>query len=112
MIDHEKILDFISRFHGSEDVFLHGCCYWFAWILENRFLLVGFPNIPAIYYEPVEGHFVTKIENRFYDVRGDVSDLYRGKPMYNMDEMESNDPKMFANLMRDCRDFEEVEDDA
>lgn len=108
MIDHEKILNFISRFHGSEHVFLTGCCYWFAHILEMEFLATG---AVTIMYEPVEGHFITRIGNRFYDIRGDITELYRGKPMYDMDEMMVDDVKMYKRLMRDCRDFEEVEDD-
>ena len=60
-----------------------------------------------IKYEPVEGHFITKIGNRFYDNRGDVTELYRGKPMYDMLEMMCEDSKMYNHLMRDCRKFEE-----
>lgn len=108
MLDHEKILNFISRFHGSEYVFLHGCCYWFASILDYRFYQEANTQIM---YEPVEGHFITKINNHFYDVRGDVTELYRGKPMYEMNDMIRSNPKMYHHLMRDCRDFEEVEDD-
>ena len=62
-------------------------------------------------YEPVEGHFITKINNHFYDIRGDVTELYLGKPMYEMYDMIKSNPKMYNHLMRDCRDFEEVEDD-
>ena len=102
-----KILSFISRFHGSEDVFLHGCCYWFARILFERFSAA---EVNEIKYEPVEGHFVTKIGNRFYDVRGDVTEMYRGKPMYDMRELVIEDTNMYRRLMRDCRDFEEVDD--
>ncbi len=108
MIDHEKILKFISRFHGSEYVFLHGCCYWFADILEERFWS---EYRATIMYEPVEGHFITKIGNRFYDVRGDVTELYRGKPMYVLEELGNEEPKLYNRLMRDCRDFEEAKDD-
>ena len=74
-------------------------------------LLLGTGDV-TIMYEPVEGHFITKIGNRFYDIRGDVTNLYRGKPMYNMDELAYEDSSHYRHLMRDCRDFEEVEDDA
>ena len=108
MPDHEKILKFISRFHGSEHVFLTGCCYWFAHILDYRF---DMECDPVIMYEPVEGHFVTRIGNRYYDIRGDVTELYRGKPMYDMDELACEDSGLYRRLMRDCRDFEEAKDD-
>ena len=104
----KDVLRFIKRFHGSEDVFLHGCCYWFAMILNIHF----YGKYGAqIKYEPVEGHFVTRIRGRYYDVRGDVTEEYRGKPMYDMYEMRSDDYKMYSRLMRDCRDFEEVDPD-
>ena len=109
MADASKvILAFITRFKGSEEVFLHGCCYWFAYILDYRFYL---EYSTAIMYEPVEGHFITRIGNRFYDVRGDVTELYRGKPMYDVEQLRKENSKMYRHLMRDCRDFEEVKDD-
>lgn len=104
MTDPEKILAFIARFHGSEDTFLHGCCYWFAHILDKRFWRT---DAVDILYEPVEGHFITKINNRLYDVRGEVTELYRGKPMYSLDALRHDSGAMYRHLMRDCRDFEE-----
>ena len=109
--DKNTILRFIDHFKGSEDTFLHGCCYWFSVILYDRFCFFS-DHAVQIWYEPVEGHFVTKIENHFYDVRGDVTELYRGKPMYNMHEMLRYDGKMYERLMRDCRDFREVGENA
>lgn len=106
MIDRDKITRFIERFRGSEDVFLHGCCYWFAHILDYRF---DMECDTVIMYEPVEGHFVTKIDNHYYDVRGDVTELYRGKPMYDIYELHHEDSKLYDRLMRDCRDFKEDE---
>ena len=100
-----KIIDFISRFKGSEHVFLYGCCYWFAFILSNRF----YAEYPEIMYEPVEGHFVTKINGRYYDVRGDVTDEYCIKSMYRLEDMAQGDSSWYRHLMRDCRDFERVE---
>ena len=108
MVDREKILKFIAHFHGSEDTFLHGCCYWFAHILEMEYL---YTEAVTIMYEPVEGHFIARIYNRYYDIRGDVTELYRGKPMYDMDELAYENTSLYQHLMRDCRDFEEVEDD-
>jgi hypothetical protein len=108
MIDREKILKFIARFKGSEEVFLHGCCYWFAHILEMRFLYTG---MVTIMHDQVEGHFIARIGDRYYDIRGDVTELYRGKPLCDMDELVYEDSSMYQHLMRDCRDFEEVEED-
>jgi len=111
MMDNQPILRFISRFKGSADVFLHGCCYWFAHILENQFLLKQ-KEKPKIKYEPVEGHFITRIRGRLYDIRGDVTELYEDKNLYDMERLLKDDPKLYFRLMRDCRDFEEMEDNA
>ena len=35
-MDKAEILGFIQNFKGSKDVFLNGCCYWFAFILVWR----------------------------------------------------------------------------
>ena len=104
----KTVLGFIDHFKGSERTFLHGCCYWFAHILQERFYAEYSVDIK---YEPVEGHFITKINNRFYDIRGDVTELYRGKPMYDLYELNHDDNKYFRHLMRDCRDFKDPEDD-
>ena len=101
---HEKVLRFIAKFHGSEDVFLNGCCYWFARILEERFGNYG----ASIAYEPREGHFITVINGRAYDVRGDVTHLYWGKTVYNMNELCTQDSALYERLMRDCVDLVEV----
>lgn len=102
---HDEIVEFIKHFEGAEDVFLHGCCYWFAKILDERFILAD----PKIMHEPVEGHFVTDIGGRLYDVRGDVTDMYKDKPLDNMYDMHKTDFKQYMRLMRDCRDFSEDE---
>ena len=40
-----------------------------------------------------------------------MTDLYRGKPMYDMFEEEFENSGMYRHLMRDCRDFGAAEDD-
>lgn len=57
------IIDF-KEMHPKEieDVFLHGYYYWFAKILELRFE-------GTIYYLPIDNHFITKIDNNFYNIR-------------------------------------------
>lgn len=48
--------------------FTNGYCYWFAFILHNRF-----PNSEIVYYA-VGNHFACKIGNRIFDVTGDITD--------------------------------------
>lgn len=105
------ITGFISRFKGSENTFLFGCCYWFAHILHERFGL-------SIVYEPEEGHFlatgptgtlcdgvVTTRGTHIFDIRGDVTDLYYDKDLYSLNWLSRYEPKWFEHLMRDCRNF-------
>ena len=102
----ERIEAFIKRFDGAQDVFLHGCCYWFAWILAERFKK---EYGGTIVYEPVEGHFLYIVNEPFavYDIRGNVTGLYAGKEVYNM--LEVRQDSYYNGLMRDCRDFIEDE---
>ena len=114
----KEILDFISNFKGAEDTFLHGCCYWFAFILKERFHDRGY--LVDIFHEPVDGHFVARFivdspnpsvndEARFFDIRGDVTNFYNEDNLENMWLMNINHERRWAKLMCDCRDFIEPE---
>jgi hypothetical protein len=103
----EEVERFIEHFAGAKEAFLHGCCYWFAKILVQEF----YPAYVSVKYEPVEGHFLAMIDNRYYDVRGDVTELYDGKFMYDEWELFRKDKKYWQKLMRDCRDFLPPEDE-
>ncbi len=104
---YKEVDGFIKHFAGSESTFLHGCCYWFARTLEERF---GSTHHIAILYEPVEGHFITAISKdgepvRYYDIRGDVTELYAGMELYTPEWLRDNEPNWYQHIMRDCRDF-------
>jgi hypothetical protein len=116
----KDVVDFISHFKGSEDVFLHGCCYWFAYILQKRFHEHGY--LVDIFYDPIEGHFISRFirdfdysapdpdeEVRFFDIRGDVTGLYKEEDLDNLWLMSLNEERRWAKLMCDCRDFIEPE---
>lgn len=74
MIEDEKtIIDFIDDFKSMhkeeiEDLFSNGYCYWFSKILNLRF------DNSSIYYMPVYNHFVCKINNNYYDIKGKLED--------------------------------------
>jgi len=103
----KEILKFIEHFKGAEETFLHGCCYWFAFILKRHFQT---KYLTDIMYEPKEGHFIARIDDRYFDIRGDVTELYSGMMLYDMCEMYSQDFKYYCKLMRECRDFTEPVD--
>ena len=48
-----------------EFTFYRGYCYWFAFILANRFK-------GEIWFNPAIVHFATKVGNKLYDVYGEV----------------------------------------
>ena len=65
MLTEAEILDFIRNFRGAESVFLNGCCYWFAAILNARF-----PQMGYIFYNPADNHFAWRYMNSYYDATG------------------------------------------
>ena len=117
----KDVLDFIDHFKGSENVFLNGCCYWFAKILELRFNDDGY--LVDIFHDPIENHFIARFikmpmweyegsngmkradDIRFFDIRGDVTDLYNEEGLENVWILEKTDERRWGKLMCDCRDF-------
>lgn len=90
-IDH-----FIKRFHTSEninEVFTCGCCYWFASILFKRFIRDG----AMIMYDEVENHFGTKIQDKIYDITGDVTENYKWIPWESVTDSSHRE-----RIIRDC----------
>lgn len=107
---------FISHFKGAEGVFLNGCCYWFAYILKKRFS--GSDYMVDIFHDPVEGHFVARFvydtypdkinpdaEVRFFDIRGDVTDLYNEDSLENIEVMRNTEERRYGRLMCACREL-------
>lgn len=60
-----NIEKFISLFK-NDDKFMHGLCYWMAYILKGRF-----PD-GDIWYDQVLNHFYFVVNDEAYDVRGRV----------------------------------------
>ena len=91
----EKVLAFISQFDGAQDVFLNGCCYWFAHILQTRFS-------GEILYEPSDGHFVTRIDGELYDISGKVTNEYGRQQLIDWTNYAEVDSLHYKRLVRDC----------
>lgn len=87
------VTDFISLFKSSEELFLNGMCYYFAKILADRF---G----GAIYYAPVENHFLTQICDKLYDASGEVTDLY--PKVVSWEEYKKIDEIHADRIQREC----------
>lgn len=68
----DEILSLINNFKSSnpsfyEDKYLNGDCYVFARALAEKFN-------GQIYYLAIDNHFIAKISDVFYDIRGQISE--------------------------------------
>ena len=99
MIAQEKILDFIHRRFKQDCNWKTGNCYYFAVILATRFEL----DDPVIYYDTVDGHFLCRINNVFYDWSGAVafSDEYVNKYIKKWADLYKEDPIWYSRIVRD-----------
>ena len=76
----KKIKRFINRFtHGGklkevECIFSYSGCYWFARILYDRFYMLELETDGDILYDPILNHFACRINDRIYDITGDITD--------------------------------------
>lgn len=89
-----NFINVFKAYHEREvyDTFMYGCCYWFAIILKERFN-------GQIYYLPIENHFITKIENDFYDISGKV--ILTETPIL-WSEFQQFDPAAAARIEHYC----------
>lgn len=90
-----KILDFIKRRFPNDNNFLCQNCYWFSAILHHRF-----PR-SEIWYDSIEGHFLCKIGNKYYDWTGEVKPK---NELIQLWKIQAKDPVWFDRLKRDCID--------
>ena len=63
------------------DCFTQGCCYWFAFILKERFQ-------GKIVYDPVIGHFACQIGCNVYDIRVNIDKQY-GPGFFNWHDWDT-----------------------
>lgn len=94
----DLILDFIKQFRdlGAENCFNNGMCYWFAYILKNRF---ADEHCHAMYDEE-NNHFGCEINGIVYDING-IAPVHNWRPWY---EIATNDRLLYLRILRDCRD--------
>ena len=59
-----EILEFIKRRFPTDCQWISGNCYYFSVILLSRF------PTGSIYYDVINGHFVFKYEDHYYDWTG------------------------------------------
>lgn len=90
-----EVIEFISRRFPVNNQWLTGNCYYFALILHNRF-----PN-SIIYYDTIDGHFVTKIDGNYYDWKGINTRTPQSNGLVRWDSYEQIEPKHYYRIKRD-----------
>jgi len=94
----KEVKDFIDRRFKIDCQWMGGNCYYFSLILADRFKVYS----PCVYYDPIDGHFLCGIGNRFYDFTGehkyDKSDVEK---FYKWDELKELDCTWYSRIVRD-----------
>ena len=87
-----EILDFIKHRFPTDCKWTTGNCYYFSQILLSRF------PTGVIYYDVINGHFVTLVDGKYYDWTGCV------KPdvPIKWDEFDKYDNTQKQVIIRDC----------
>lgn len=95
----QEVQEFIDRRFKQDCNWKTGNCYYFALILYDRFKQYN----PEIYYDAVDGHFLCKINDRFYDWSGIVtfSDEYVSKYVEKWSDICKEDPIWSNRIVRD-----------
>lgn len=113
---HPTVMKFIARFTNNGknqeviDTFSCGCCYWFAEILWNRFALEVVNTNCDIVYDPIINHWACRIDDRIYDITGDITDN-KEYCWENWNKFMFQDISLAKRLLRDCINFGGPEDD-
>ena len=89
----EEIEEFIKRRFPDNCHWLDGNCFYFSIILLSRF-----PD-GSIYYDVINGHFVFRYENKYYDWTGEIDpDGY----LVEWNKFEEYDELQKKVIIRDC----------
>ena len=88
-----EVLEFISRRFPVDCDWITGNCYYFSLILRDRF-----PE-GLIYYDVVNGHFIFKYKDYYYDWTGRIEPDGYLVEWERFDEYDSNLKKI---IVRDC----------
>ena len=89
----QEIYEFIQRRFQSDCNWLAGNCYYFSLILKDRF-----PD-GIIYYDVIDGHFIFKYQESYYDWSGEIHpDGY----LVEWDKFEQYDSLQKQVIIRDC----------
>ena len=88
----QEIFDFIERRFPKDSHWTDGNCYYFALILSDRFN-------GTLYYDVIYGHFVCKIEDKYYDYGGLVN--LDKRVLVEWDKFEEYDKLQYHRIVED-----------
>lgn len=91
----QEVIEFIERRFKQDCNWKTGNCYYFALILCDRFKQYN----PEIYYDAVDGHFLCKINDRFYDWGGAIS--FSDEYVEKWSDICKEDPTWSSCIVRD-----------
>lgn len=94
-----EVLEFIHRRFKDNCDWKSGNCYYFAIILKERFCNYS----PEIYYDVIDGHFLCKINESYYDWSGIVEydDEYLNKYVIKWSTFHKYDELQFERIIKD-----------
>lgn len=93
-----EVLEFCNHFNpeSTANLFTHGQCFWFSFILHERFK----PFYPTyIFYNPIDNHFATEIYGELYDITGK---LEKDSKWIEWNDFILLEPLAAARIYRDC----------
>lgn len=88
-----EIQEFIQRRFKSDCNWLSGNCYYFSLILKDRF-----PD-GIIYYDVIDGHFVFRYQEKYYDWSGKI---HPEGYLVEWDKFDKYDSSQKQVIIRDC----------
>ncbi len=98
-MDQKEILQIIENFKQDdplkyEEKYLNGDCYVFAHALAAKFT-------GTIYYLAIDNHFITKIDEDFYDIRGlvpkeEIYECYEWEAYNLFDPLDADRVKFYC----------------
>lgn len=88
----EKILKFLAYLrdshHSQRDIFTQGSCFYLFLILNSLFLAA------EAWYSDMDGHYIVKLEDNYYDIGGKIDSNYiegrKYKKVTNVKQLESS----------------------
>ena len=104
----DEVTEFIRRRFKTDCKWTDGNCYYFAVILvrfaaltyKGVVLKARFPSA-EIYYEVILGHFLAKINGRFYDYKG-VFKPEEKSVLIPFDNLERYDRFVYKSVIEGC----------